>query len=221
MRGVSAVPAVAGDDHDRSMAEHAPRPLPVEGAERVADARATAEVVHALAHRFERPVEVTLAQQARDAGQPRREDESLDALAARDGGGEDQEEPRVAFHRAAHIADEHQRPPPDARLAPEESHQLAARANRVTGRSPEVDASGGSGSKPARAPLRHPPWRLLQESLDLFRLRPRHLLEVLVAQQLFCAVTAGARGEFLVLALTVHLRGVQAERVGPGLRPLG
>src|ERR1700694_5088073 len=105
--------------------------------------------------------------------------------------------------------------------AREEIPPPAPRADRVPGRSPEVDASGASRSKPARAPLRHPPWRLLQESPDLFRLRPRHLLEVLVAQQLFCAVTAGARGEFLVLALAVHLRGVQAERVGPGLRPLG
>src|SRR5947209_8432469 len=79
---VAAVPAVADDDHDGAVAEHASRPLAVEVAEGVADACAAAEVVHALAHRIERPVEVAVPEQPRDAREAGREDERLQILSA-------------------------------------------------------------------------------------------------------------------------------------------
>src|SRR5439155_25938810 len=83
LSGVATIPAVADDDHDRSVSEHAARPLAIEVDERGADARATAEVVHTLGDRVEHLVDVALAQQARDAREARREDERLEVLAAR------------------------------------------------------------------------------------------------------------------------------------------
>src|SRR5437899_2255633 len=106
LSGVATIPAVADDDDDRSMSEHAARPLAIEVAERGADARATAEVVHTLGDRVEHLVDVALAQQARDAREARREDERLEVLAARHRVRKDHQQPRVPLHRAADVADE-------------------------------------------------------------------------------------------------------------------
>src|SRR5260370_684022 len=50
LSGIAAVPTVADDDHDRAVPENAPRPTAIEVRERLADASASAEIVHALAH---------------------------------------------------------------------------------------------------------------------------------------------------------------------------
>src|SRR5438309_6913080 len=139
--GIAAIPPVADDDHHRAIAAAAARPAPVEIPDRVAAPAPAAEVVDAFAHRVAGAVEVSIAQQPRAPRQSRREDEGLEVFAPRDRVGEDHQEPRVALHRAAHVADQHQRPAADARFPPEKGHQLAARADGVTRRTPQVDAT--------------------------------------------------------------------------------
>src|SRR5207247_10713898 len=70
LRGVATIPAVADDDHHRAVSEHAASPLAIEVAERGADARAAAEVVHALGARVQHLVDVALAEQPRDTREP-------------------------------------------------------------------------------------------------------------------------------------------------------
>src|SRR5205823_13063208 len=118
-----------------------PGPPAVEVTKRVADASSTAEVVHTLADRVEGAVEVAVAKQPRDPCEPGREDECLQVLAARDRMGEDHQQPRVALHRPAYVADEHERPAPHPRLAAKKGHQLAAGADRVPRRPAQVDAA--------------------------------------------------------------------------------
>src|SRR5467141_1459189 len=131
LRRVAAVPAIADDDHDRAVPEHTASPLAIEFAERGADARAAAEVVHALADRVEHLIDVALANQASDAREPRRENERLEVLAARHRVSKDHQQPGVALHRSADVADEHQRPTPHRRTPPEELDELAARPDRM------------------------------------------------------------------------------------------
>src|SRR5712691_9385661 len=157
LRWVAAIPAVADDDHHSAVSEHAARPLAIEIAERGADARAAAEVVYALADGIEHLVDVTLAQQARDAREPRRENEGLEVLAPRHRVGKDHQQPRVALHRSADVADEHQRPAPHRRTPPEELDQLAARPDRMPRRAAEVDTSRACRAHAASAPLGHAP----------------------------------------------------------------
>src|SRR5260370_1185953 len=150
---------------------------------RVADARAAAEVMHALAHRFERAIEVAVSEEACDSRQPRREHERLQVFAASDGVGKDHQQPRVPLHRTADVADQDKRPPPHTRLAAKQGHQLPAGADRLARRSPEVDAPAAVRPQAPRAPLGDPPWPLLEEPPHLLRLLPRHLFEGLVPQQ--------------------------------------
>src|SRR5579864_9405792 len=193
------------------MAEHASGPPAVELTECIADARAAAEVVHAFAHRVKSAVEVAMAEQARDSRQPRREYKRLQVFPPRDGMGKDHQQSRVALHRAAHVADQHQGPPPDPRSAPEQRHQLSAGANRVSRRAPEVDAPRPSRPKAPRPPFRDTPRRLLEEPPHLLGPPPCHLFEVLVPEELLGAVATRARRELLGILLAAHLRGIEAK----------
>src|SRR5712671_6986706 len=147
---VAPVPAVADDDHDRSVPQHAASPVPVEVSQRVADASPSAEIVYPLAHRFERAVQVAIAEQSGDSRQARREHERLKILATVDRVREDHQEARVALHRTAHVADENERPPPHSRLPVEEAHQLPTRPNRMTRRTAKVDATAARRTQAAR-----------------------------------------------------------------------
>src|SRR5713226_3251763 len=133
LSGIASIPPVADDDHNRAMAEHASRPTAIEVGERLADASASAEIVYAFAHRRERLVEVAMAQQSRDPGEPGREHEGLEVFTARDCVREDHQHARVTLHRAADIAHEHERPPPQPRALVEQAHELAAGTDRVPG----------------------------------------------------------------------------------------
>src|SRR5712691_13538562 len=115
------------------MAEHASRPTAIEVGERLADASASAEIVHPFAHRRERLVEVAVAKQSRYPGEPGREHESLEVFAARDCVREDHQDARITLHRAADVAHEDERPPPQPRAPIEQAHELAARTDRVPG----------------------------------------------------------------------------------------
>src|SRR5205814_8465078 len=121
------------------------------------------------------------------------------------------QEPRIALHRAAHVADQHERPPPHTRTAVEECHQLPTRPDRVAGGAAKVDASVARWSQAACPALGDPPGRLFQQPPHLLGLGPRHLFEILLPEQLLGAVTTRACGEFAVLAVAVELRVVETE----------
>src|SRR5581483_4337825 len=187
---IAAVPAVT-DDHDHGTVSKDPaRPVPVEVSQRVTDPGTAAEVVHALADRVERSVQVAVAKQARDPGQPRRENERLEVLPARDRVGEDHEQARVALHRAAHVAKQDQRTPAHPGPPSEQRHDLPAGMDRLSRRAAKVEPSRARRAQSSRPALRDPPRSLLEQPAHLLRLLPRHVLEVLVAQQLLRAVTA-------------------------------
>ncbi len=162
-----------------------------------------------------------MSQQPGDARQSRGEDESLEVFAPRDRVSEDHEQSRVALHRAAHVADEDQRPSSHTRLTTEESHELTARADRMAGRTPQVDPAHARRAQAPGPPFRHPPGRLLQQAPDLLGLGPGHLLEVFVAEQLLGAVAARAGWKIGRVLLAAHLGGIQSQRVSPQLRALG
>src|SRR5207237_9088944 len=122
--------------------------------------------------------------------------------------------------RAAEVTEKDGRPGPPPRLGPKKGHQLAAGADRVPRRAAQVDAARARGTQPARAPLGHPPRRLLEQAPHLLGLRPCHLVEILVPKKLLRAVAARARRELGRVLLPVHLRGVEAKGIRPDLRPL-
>src|SRR5260370_3212081 len=161
-----------------------------------------------------------MAQQSRDAGEPGREYESLDVLAATDCVREHHQDARIAFHRAADVAYEDYWPPAQPRALVEEAHELATGTDRVPGRPAEIDSARPRRAKAARLAFRDPPWRLRQQAPDLLGLLPRHRVEVLVAQQLLGGVAARRLGHCARFMLPIHLRGVHAARIRPGIRTL-
>src|SRR5579884_996452 len=218
--GVASIPAVADQDHDRPVAQHPAGPAPVEVGQRLADPGAPAEVVDLPAHLVQRPIDVAAAQHARDACEAGGEHEGLDVLAAGHGVGEDQEQPRVALHGAADVAEQHQRATAQARPAVQQPHQLPAGADGLPGRAPEVHLAMSRRPQPARAALGHPPGRLLEQPLHLLRLLPGEVLEVLLAEQLLGAVARAAGGGSLLLRLARDLGLVHAQGLQPGPGPL-
>src|SRR5205807_2614606 len=107
----------------------AARVAPVEGLDRLADARAARPVVDRRRHPVERGVDVMAAEQARDAGEPRGEDKGLDPRAGVfERVGKIQQQPRVALHRAADVAEKYQRPRPKSRAFPAEDQQLTSKS---------------------------------------------------------------------------------------------
>src|SRR6266851_1811418 len=153
----------------------------------------------------ERLVEVAMAQQSRDPGQPGREDEGLEVFAARDRVREDHQHARVTLHRAADIAHKHERPPPQPRALVEQTHELAAGTDRVPGRPPQVDCARPRRAKPAGLAFGDTPRRLRKQALDLLGLLPRHRVEVLVAKQLLGGVAARGLRHGARFLLAVHL----------------
>ena len=103
---VAAVPAVGHDDHDAGRAERPARPVVVEVAEPLADARPAGPVVDAVGDPRQRPVPVAVAQEPGHPGQARPEHERLGPDLDRRGQrlDEPQQQPRVALHRARDVA---------------------------------------------------------------------------------------------------------------------
>src|SRR5258708_37361382 len=126
MLRIAAVPTIAHDDHNRAVSQHPTRPMPVEVTEGVADSSPAAEVVNASAHRLQRSIEVTSAQESRDAGQAGRKHERLEVFATRDGVRKDHPQSGVALHGAAHVADDYDGTAAHSWAAIKQLHQLAA-----------------------------------------------------------------------------------------------
>src|ERR1700693_6022748 len=168
--------------------------MAVEIGERVSDPGASAEIVDALAHRVERAVQVAIPKQPRDPREACRKHKRLEVFAASDRVGEDHQEPRVALHRTAHVADEHQRPSAYSWTAMKQTHHLAARPNRVASGAAQVKAPGMRRPQASGLALGHAPRRGLEQLAYLLGLLPGHLLEVLVPQQLLRAIAARACG---------------------------
>jgi len=82
--GITAVPSVADDQHDRAMTEHAARMVSLEGVQRVSDTRPATDVVHLRGNVVERGVDVAMAEEMRDSRQVCRKREGLDPLAGAD-----------------------------------------------------------------------------------------------------------------------------------------
>jgi len=121
-----AIQAVGDQKHDGALAEDAPRPALVEVGETLADARAARPVLDRLCHLVEGDVDILVAQIARHVGEPRAEEESIDAVAVvRDGVHEMQENPAVAAHRAGDVAQHDERRRAAARAAPFELDEAA------------------------------------------------------------------------------------------------
>ena len=94
------------------------------------------------------------AQLAGDARQARGEQEHLDApMAAADRVREVQEHARVALHRAADVAQQDDRPRPPAPLAAWQRYDVAAGAEALAQRAPEVEARPAAAHPAARAAL--------------------------------------------------------------------
>src|SRR5215831_590478 len=176
---VPPIPAVADDDDDGPVPQHPASPAPVELGKGLANSSATAEVVDGPADLGEGEVHVAAPQKTGDPGQPRGEDERLNVLTASDGVGEDQQQPRVALHRSADVAQQHDRAAPEAALAVKQPDQLAARADGVTGRAAEVDQAPGGRPQAPGATFGDPPRSLSQEAFNLFRLEPGEIVEIL------------------------------------------
>ena len=110
-RGVASIPAIGYDDHDATRSERATCPCLVEGPEALADPRPTRPVVDRFADLRQRPIAILVAEQPRDAGEPRPEHERLgaDGARGRERLDEPQQQPRVALHRARDVADHDER----------------------------------------------------------------------------------------------------------------
>src|SRR5262245_8606904 len=219
--GVSSVPAIAHENDDGAVAEHASGPAAVEFGQRLADPGAAAEVVDRLADLSQGTVDVTPAQYACDPGQPRGKDERLDVLPTSDRVGEYQQQPGVAFHRATDVAQQDQWPAAQPSLAMKQPDQFAAGTDGVAGRAPEVDTATEGRRKAAGTALRDPAGRRMQKALELLRLMQGQVFEVFVTQQLFRAVAGAAAGHALFAGLARDSRAVHAQCLQPRSRALG
>src|SRR5205823_5326732 len=123
------------------------------------------------------------------------------------------------LHGAADVAEEDDGAPPQPGLPVQDADQLTAGPDRLTGGAAQVDTSPMGWTQAPGPALGDPPGRLLQEPLHLVRLDPGHLLEVLVAKQLACAVARAARRDPVLLDLSGHPALVEAARLAAGARP--
>jgi hypothetical protein len=152
---------------------------------RVADARAPGPArrrTHDVGHGLVEPAGPDLVG---DAGECGGEDEDFDAVApARDRVGEVQEHARVAFHRPADVAQQHERPLAHAPLLARQPEYVAPRAHAVRERTPEVHARSAS-VNPAPGPaLAWSPLEPIHRGTRARDLVRRELREVLVRQRL-------------------------------------
>ena len=195
-RRVAAVPAVGHDDDDATRPQGPPRPLLVERPEALADARAAGPVVDRVGDAGQGAVAVAVLEQPGDAGQARPEHERLgaDLAGRRERLDEAQEQPRVALHRAADVADDDER----ARLLdlapPDPVQELAAGAEVAAEHRPRREAPA------VRVELVAPRPALLEardehvdEALGVAQLGRGHPVELAVAQHL--AARVGVRGD--------------------------
>ena len=113
---VAALPAV-GEDHDHRAARHAAAAVAVvELLQRVADPRPARPVGRGRGRALDRALRVARGERARQARQPRREDERLGVRPAAGGAGQElQVGARVRLHRAGDVAQQHE--PPRRRCA--------------------------------------------------------------------------------------------------------
>ena len=200
-------------------AQRPPRPVQVELAERLADPRPAGPVVDRVGDAGERAVAVAVAQQARDAREPRPEHERLrpDRRCGRERLDEPQQQPRVALHRARDVAEHDERPRPLDRAPPDPRHDLAAGPEVAPEHRPRREPAAVAvelvAARPAPLQLRD---QEVDEALGVAQLRRRHPVELAMAQDLAAASTRRARRRRPRSALLV--RCVVARRPGSGCR---
>ncbi len=214
-RRVAAVPAVRHDDDDPRRPQRAPRPLLVERPERLADPRAAGPVVDRVGDPGERAIAVAVAEQPRDAGEPRPEHERLRPHLGRGRQrlDEPQQQPRVALHRARDVAQDHERawladlasPDPRDELAagPEVAPEHRARRQATAVRMELVAA------RPPAFQARH---EQVDQALRLAQLGRRHPVELAVAQDLALRVRVGRDDDALDRCLVVGVVAVGRDR---------
>ncbi len=209
LAGVAVEPV--GDENDkRALAEHAARPAAVELAERGADARSPRPVLDRFRHAGERHIHVALAQLARDVGEPRAEEEGIDAVAVVGERMEEvQQHARIAAHRARDVAEDDEGRVALAPPAPAQIDVACPAAQRIAQGRPHVDAgSGRIGAKAPRGQHHDGKTHARHHRLGRAHLVPRHLLEVHLLENL--AVRIGHRGVGDELRLGRLLLGVLA-----------
>ena len=142
---VAAIPAVGNEEGYRAAAQHPPGPAVVESLDRLADAGAAGPVGDGVGYLAYRPIYAPMRQMAGDAGQAGGEQEGLNRRA---GGGngvdEVQQHPGVAFHRAADIANQHQRTAAGFPPAPRNVHHLAPVGQTAAHTPAQVSLSAGA-----------------------------------------------------------------------------
>ena len=155
--GVTAVPAVADDEHDRAVAEHAPRMHALKGVQGVGDARPAADVVHLTGDVVECGVDVAVAEEMRDSGQVCRKREGLDPLAPADRMREHQQMARVSVHRTADVAEDHDRSSLGPRARAGEAVRVASLASSGSHGAAQLHGATPVGALAPRPSLRDPP----------------------------------------------------------------
>ena len=235
-RGVAAIPAVGHDDDDAAGAERPPRPAQVEVAERLPDPRPAGPVVDAVGHAREGAVAIPVAEQARDAREPRPEDERLgpNRRRRRERLDEPEQEPRMALHRARDVAQDDDRARPAALATPHPVQDLAARAGAAPEHHPRRDPPAVRMELvAARAPELEARLQQVDEALGVAQLGRRHPVEVAVPEDLGAAVGVRRNDDLVarvvaVIAVVVVGRQDRTEQVVgalgarlAALRPIG
>ena len=178
---ISTIPSVRDQQDDRTAIQCAATPPLMELLDRSPNPGSPRPVRHRLRDRSERGVRSARAQLFRDSREPRRKQERLDPMVPqRQRVGEVQKHARVALHRAAHVAEDHEWTRTQTPRSPRERHYFAARAQTVGNRAPQVDPWPPAPNPPPRAPLTGIPIEAGQCPCRLCQFVPGQCREVLV-----------------------------------------
>ena len=181
---ITTIPAIGDEEHDRRLMQHAPRPSLMELPQCRTDARATGPVGHHVGYGidcFLKPPQPDLPCHTREPGG---EEKHLEAPATMcEAMREVQQHARVALHRAADIAQEHERPRSRCGGAVSASVITSPPVRRLRiKRTTQIDAGAAATNPPASPPFARNPVQLLERDPRARHLVGRELGEVLVRQ---------------------------------------
>ncbi len=188
---VAVVPAIADQQNDGATPQDAAGPPVVERPDRFANPSAARPVRHGVAQLVQRFVDVSMAQMVGNAGQACAEHEGLDFHSGEpmgQGMDEVQQHARVWLHRTTDVAQNHQRSLAQDAGAVRQGQQLAAVAQIIAHHVPQIEPAVPAPAITPRAALSHPPLEGSHGPPGGLRFLPRHLAEVLLANQLNRAV---------------------------------
>ena len=204
--GISAVPSVRDQQHDRCLMEYTPRPPLMKLAERWADSRAPRPIRHNFRNGVDSLLESSEADLPRHARQPGREQKHFEpSMAMGEAVREVKQHARVTLHGAAHIAQQHERPELRTAATSGQDHDLAAAAKASRQRPTDVDAGTAAANPPARATLAWNPLEAVERKPRAPHLFRRELGEVLVSQPF--DLTPGLKDAFRSLIARAFVGG--------------